>query len=181
MKRNIFIVLILSLALSISCQEKPEDDPVIPELPDAKPLVVHLEDKVVTDNVFAFDVFKATYNNSTEANVFISPLSISMAFNMVLNGAAGETSAEIREALRAKDYTVDDINEHSRSLRAALTSVDPSTNFSIANSIWYREGFSVKTPFLDVNRTNYDAEVKALDFSSPDAVTQINNWCAKQT
>jgi serpin B len=181
MKRNIFIVLILFLTLSISCQENPEDDPVIGKLPDAKPIVVHLEKKVTTDNVFAFDVFKATYNNSTEANVFISPLSISMAFNMVLNGAAGSTSDEILDALRAKDYTVDNINEHSRLLRAALTNVDPSTNFSIANSIWYRDEFPVKTSFLNVNRINYDAEVKSLDFSSPDAVTQINNWCAKQT
>jgi serpin B len=76
---------------------------------------------------------------------------------------------------------MDDVNEYSRSLRTALMDVDPSTELAIANSIWYREGLPVKTPFIDVNQTNYDAEVREINFSSPDALTQINGWCARQT
>jgi serpin B len=181
MKKIIYFAMIMFLTLSISCQKENGDGPVIGELPDAEPIVVHLEKKVVTDNAFAFDIFKATYAKSEDPNVFISPLSISMAFNMVVNGAAGVTFDEIVETLHAKSYKINDINEHSRLLRSALTSVDASTNLSIANSIWYQEGFPVKNAFLDVNRTNYDAEVRALDFSSADAVKIINDWCAKNT
>jgi serpin B len=181
MRKRIYFAVIMFLTLSISCQNENDNVPGIGKLPDAEPIVVHLEKKVVTDNAFAFDIFKATYAKSEDPNVFISPLSISMAFNMVVNGAAGATFDEIVETLHAKGYTIEDINEHSRQLRSALTGVDASTDLSIANSIWYHEDFPVKNAFLDVNRTNYDAEVRALDFSSADAVKIINEWCAKNT
>jgi serpin B len=183
MKKKFYFAMILFMSLSIACQNEDEnkDDELIAPLPDAKSITVHLKQKVATDNTFAFDVFKSTYTDSKEANVFISPLSISMAFNMVLNGAVGTTLDEILETLRAKDYTVSDINEHSRLLRSELIGVDPSTQLSIANSIWYKQDFPVKDVFLEVNRTNYAAEVNALDFSSSNAVKQINDWCAKQT
>jgi serpin B len=63
----------------------------------------------------------------------------------------------------------------------ALLSIDPLTEISIANSIWYREGFSVKQPFIDVNQNYFDAMVKSLDFSKPNAADIINNWCAEKT
>jgi serpin B len=53
--------------------------------------------------------------------------------------------------------------------------------FQIANSIWYREGFSVEQPFLDVNHDYYDARVTALDFDSPAAPATINSWVDQQT
>ncbi|MDR2026591.1 MAG: serpin family protein [Prevotellaceae bacterium] len=180
MKKKFYFTMILSMALCVACQNENENNEPTP-LPDAKPVAVHIRQKITTDNAFAFDIFKATCADSKDANIFISPLSISMAFNMVLNGAKGATSDEILETLRAKDYTVSDINEHSRLLRSELTGVDPSTQLSIANSIWYRQDLPVKNAFLEVNRTNYAAEVSALDFSSPDAIKQINNWCARQT
>jgi serpin B len=100
---------------------------------------------------------------------------------MTVNGAQGTTKDEMLTALRAQGYSMADINEYSRSLRTALVEIDPSTELAIANSIWYRVGFPVKTPFIDVNQTNYNAEVREIDFSSPDAVTQINGWCARNT
>jgi serpin B len=181
MRKKFYFVMILFVALCVACQNENGDDEPIGPLPDAEPIKLHIKQKVTTDDTFAFDVFKATFANSKEANIFISPLSISMAFNMVLNGAAGTTLDEILETLRAKDYTVSDINEHSKLLRSELTGVDPSTQLSIANSIWYGQDFPVKDVFLEVNRTNYAAEVNALDFSSPNAVKHINDWCAKQT
>ncbi|MDR1023453.1 MAG: serpin family protein [Prevotellaceae bacterium] len=188
MKKIFYFAAILFVALSGACQsehdsnnEKGAADEPAGALPDAKPIAGHIEQKVATDNAFALDVFKATYANSEETNVFVSPLSISMAFSMALNGAAGATFDEIADVLHAKSYAIDSINEHSRLLRSELTGVDPSTQLSVANSIWYRKGFPVKNTFLEVNRTSYAAEVSALDFSLPAAVTQINSWCAKQT
>lgn len=189
MKKIFYFAAILFVALSGACQsehdnnnekEEEKEDP-IGALPDVKPIAGHIEQKVATDNAFALDVFKATYADSEETNVFVSPLSISMAFSMVLNGAVGTTFDEIADVLHAKSYAIDSINEHSRRLRSDLTGVDPSTQLSIANSIWYRQDFPVKGAFLEVNRTSYAAEVSDLDFSSPAAVAQINSWCAKQT
>jgi serpin B len=176
-------ILMTALCISlVACQSGSDDESFNGELPEAEPIRLELAEKVETDNTFALDLFRTTCRYAKPAeNVFISPLSVSMALNMTVNGAQGATKDEMLTALRAQDYSLDDVNEYSRSLRAALMEVDPSTEFAVANSIWYREGFLVKAPFIDVNRTNYDAEVNEIDFSSPDALTQINGWCARQT
>jgi serpin B len=59
--------------------------------------------------------------------------------------------------------------------------VDPTTTFSIANSIWYRNTLTVKNNFISVNKDYYNAEVKSLDFNSPNAVKQINGWASDKT
>jgi len=180
MKKNVVIsLLIMACAACTSDNEE-----IIEPMGEAEPLTLTiLPEKVGTDNRFALELFQKTCKFAeANDNVFISPLSVSMALNMTLNGAEGQTADEMLTALQAEGYDIDDVNAYSRALKDALMKVDPSTEFSIANSIWYRnKGFTVKTPFLDVNKQNYDAEISALDFSSPDAVTTINNWCAKQT
>ncbi len=149
-------------------------------LTEEPPITLKKEEKVAKDNAFAFDLMRITRKHATETNVFISPLSVSMALNMTLNGAVGTTADEMRTALRETGYTMEDINEYNRSLREALLKVDPSTTIGMANSIWYRQEASVKEPFIQANRTYYDAEVKAVDFLSPAPLSAINGWCAKK-
>ena len=155
--------------------------------PDVKtagdiPLKVGMEKKVAQDNDFSFDLLRQTIaNNSNERNVFISPLSMSIALGMVRNGAGGATRKEIEEALQISGLSNDEINEYYKIMREGLLSVDPKTKLNIANSIWYRTGFPVKEPFLNVNRMYFNAEVRPLDFSEPGAVDVINDWCAKAT
>ncbi|MDR1406625.1 MAG: serpin family protein [Tannerella sp.] len=179
MKRMMQIAVAATMALYVACQS---DNDFNGELPDAEPLQLVLTEKIETDNTFALDLFRTTCSFAkTAGNVFISPLSVSMALNMTVNGAAGQTRDEMLDALRAGRYTMDEINEYSRTLRKALVEVDPSTELSIANSIWYRQGLTVKAPFTDANRKNYDAEIRETNFASPDAVKQINAWCAQNT
>lgn len=172
--------LLLSFFILFSCSS---EDATIAELPDADPIVLKakFDDKLKSNNEFAIDLFKATYKNENKTNLFISPLSVDMALGMTWNGAAGNTRTEMQAALRNQGYTAEDINEYAKSLREALINVDPSTKLAIANSIWYRAGFTVEQSFIDVNKTNYNAEIKNLDFSSPNAVKEINNWCATNT
>ena len=148
---------------------------------DAEPIFLELTAKIETDNSFALDLFKTTYQFSDAPNVFVSPLSVNMALSMTLNGAAGETLEEMKEALRAKSYSLDNINTYNKSLREALLKVDPTTTLSIANSIWYRNTFTAKQSFISVNKNYYNAEVKALDFNAPNAVKQINDWVSDKT
>ena len=175
-----FKIIPLFFFILLSCSS---DDASIAELPDAEPIVMkaQFENKLKNNNAFAIDLFKATYKNQDETNLFISPLSVDMALGMTWNGAAGETKTEMQAALRNQGYTPEDINEYAKTLREALINVDPSTKLTIANSIWYRSDFNVEQSFIDVNKANYNAEVKALDFTSPNAVKEINNWCATNT
>ena len=145
------------------------------------PVELKKAEKVARDNAFTFDLLRAVRKHTDKTNVFISPLSVSMALNMTLNGAVGATADEMRTALRESGYSTADINAYSRELREALLRADPKTTIGIANAIWYRQGATVKVPFIEANRTYYDAEVQALDFSSPSATATINGWCARKT
>jgi serpin B len=59
--------------------------------------------------------------------------------------------------------------------------VDPGVIFEIANSIWYRQDFTIRTEFLETNRTYFDATILPMDFSDPGTITSINNWVGDKT
>ncbi|MBV5342139.1 serpin family protein, partial [bacterium] len=62
-----------------------------------------------------------------------------------------------------------------------LPVIDPTTKLSIANSIWYKKDFSVKSDFLAINKENFNAYVKEIDFLQTWAKDTINNWCSVKT
>ena len=158
-----------------------DSDPAEP----AKPIVLTTRgaEKVAADNAFAFEFFRQTLATVPEAdreNAFVSPLSLTMALGMLYNGTSPDAAAEMATALGVADFTPEQINEHYRTLYKALLEADLRTVLAIANSIWAKEGFSVKPPFYDTNREYYDAEVRSLPFDAA-AVAAINKWCADNT
>ena len=157
--------------------------PIIEEVPPpVDPIVfaTRQEEKASADNYFAFNIFKEVSKESG-ANTFFSPLSLNMALGMLFNGASGDTRTEMAEVLGMAGFTETEINEYYQNLSQTILTVDPLTDISIANSIWYRDVFPVKKPFIDVNQTYFDALVQPLDFRSPDAADIINKWCADKT
>lgn len=136
---------------------------------------------VESDNRFGIKLFKKIVEAEGDKNVFVSPLSVSMALGMTFNGAAGTTEEAMRDVLELGDLTNEEINRSYKSLIELLTGLDPSVQFSIANSIWYRQDFNFKQTFLDLNRAYFDAEVTGLDFAAPGAAGIINAWVNRET
>jgi serine protease inhibitor len=140
------------------------------------------ESKIIAgNNEFAFDLFRTGNLAQHKANVFISPLSASMALGMTANGADGATYDEMHAALRLSGATREDVGSGYKSLIAMLRGLDPGTDFSIANSIWYEQAFPFHASFLDESKLYFDARVQALDFANPSAVTTINSWVSEHT
>ena len=54
---------------------------------------------VQADNSFGLKLYKALHEDNPTDNLFISPLSVSMALGMALNGADGETRDEMIRVL----------------------------------------------------------------------------------
>ena len=100
---------------------------------------------------------------------------------MTYNGAAGTTEAAMRSTLELDSMSVADVNVAYRGLIEMLRNLDPHVRFQIANSIWYKQGYTIEQPFLAANHDYYDAQVTALDFTSPTAPATINNWVSQQT
>jgi len=155
--------------------------PRITALPRA--LTAQEQQLIQADNRFAIKLLKEldAETRDTVPNLFISPLSVATALAMTYNGAAGTTADAMRATLELDSMSVGDVNESYRSLIQLLRNLDPHVQFQIANSIWYKQGYVVEQPFLAVNHDYYDAQVTALDFTSPTAPTTINDWVSTQT
>ncbi|MEO8560646.1 MAG: serpin family protein [bacterium] len=132
-------------------------------------------------NTFSFDLFRQLSAAQKDSNVFTSPLSASMALGMAMNGAAGSTYDQMRATLGFGTASEQEIDESYKSLIALLRGLDPAVDVRIANSIWYRTGFPFTQSFLDAGTNWFDAQVTALDFSSPSAPTTINTWVSTAT
>jgi len=182
MKQFIYYTLVAS-ALCVINACKTDEDPVMEDVNPAVPIELTLKqgEKVNADNRFAFTVFKEVSALATNPNTFFSPLSLNLALGMLYNGASGDTRTEMAEVLGMADFSEIEINEYYQKMSQSLLNIDPLTDISIANSIWYRSGYPVKQPFIDINQNYFDAVVKALDFDRPDAAAIINKWCADNT
>jgi serpin B len=136
---------------------------------------------IVGSNAFGFGLLRELDRTRADSNIFMSPLSASMALGMTMNGAAGQTFDEMRTALALGTRSGTEINASYRSLIDLLRSLDKAVDFRIANSIWYRAGFPFEQTFLDESRQFFDARVSGLDFGAPSAVPAINDWVNQST
>jgi serine protease inhibitor len=132
-------------------------------------------------NTFGLKMFRDMDRRNVGQNVLISPLSVSMALGMALNGARGSTEDAIRQTLGFAGMVTDDINSTYAELTAALTSLDPTVTMDIANSVWYRPELQVEQAFKDVNAAYFGAQIQSLDFSDPSAAGVINGWVSDAT
>ncbi len=134
------------------------------------------------DNTFSLNLFKTvSAGNPNSSNLFMSPLSVSIALGMTSNGAKGETLTAMQNTLDFKNYTQDQVNSYYNALITQLPELDPNTTLKIANSIWYRQSFNVLPQFTQTEGTYYKATVQALDFANPSSLNTINNWVSDQT
>ena len=133
-------------------------------------------------NAFTFALFRKVSDDSPVSNIFISPLSASLALGMALNGARGSTFDGMRTALQFGTATQGDINTSVQSLIALLRSIDPTVELDIANSIWYRNTVPLLPAFTGAAKTYFDASAAGLDFTNvPASLAIVNGWVSDKT
>ena len=143
---------------------------------------------VQADASFAFNLYHELASAS-QADVFLSPYSISTALSMVLAGARGKTAAQIENALGVGDTTAWDPARNLLATRMIETvpaqmngQVQPMT-LNTTNAIFGQSGYPFEQPFLDLLGRDYGAGLEAVDFGQhPEEARQaINAWVAQQT
>jgi serpin B len=181
MKRTAPLYLLLLIVIvSASCKKNDSK----PNLGPGMNLVFSSteQQQATADNAFTFNLFKTVQSaNNNGTNLFLSPLSVSMALGMTGNGAKGATLDAINNTLDFKGFSQDEINSYYNKLITDLPKLDPNTTLNIANSIWYRQGFSVLPQFIKTDSTYFHAKIQALDFGNPSSISTINNWVSEQT
>lgn len=176
------IALLSAAALLTSCEKEntvPED-----QLVERKDFVLTRSDLdfIQANNGFALDLFKRVTAKVDGKSTLISPLSVTVDFGMVNNGAVGDTRDEINRVLGYQEGTVDGLNAFCQSMLVQSGKVDPSTTLNIANAaVINKKWVPLKDSFTKTIQSNYDAEVIYKVFGQDDVMGLINDWCKEKT
>jgi serpin B len=149
--------------------------------------VARVSDEIIKNKLsmantqFSLKLLQEILKQDAGKNVFISPASIAIALAMTYNGASGETQKAMAQALELNGMSIDEVNQAYASLKQSLENADPKVTLNIANSLWLREGASLKDDFLQRNRTYFGADVTERNFADPATVAVINGWVKEKT
>lgn len=178
MKNSLLLLLvIISSFIFFQCNDQILESQKKPalQLTETEKKIASSSEEFGLELIRKMDAFEA------QKNIFISPLSISYALGMTLNGAKSSTYSSIRDVMGLNNLSQEDINYSFLSLTNSLSGIDPKVTFQIANSIWYKTGFEVEPPFLSSNKEFFDAFIKDLNFADPVAAGIINQWVNDKT
>jgi serine protease inhibitor len=132
------------------------------------------------NTAFAFDLFRQIVREQSDANVFISPFSVSTVLQMIENGAAGTTKQEMERVLHTDNLPTNVLNAACLSLNQSLNS-QTNVILELANAIWYKQGIALKPGFVSANKEFFHARLGAVDFGSPKSAQSINDWADRST
>ena len=177
--RHLLVSAGLLMLACIACN-KPGHSPDKECDPKTISLTTAQQNVIAAQNHFAFDyLHQALLHDPASNNKMISPFSIYLALAMVYNGADHATKDAMEEALRLHNISIDDLNSTCRAITEQLPEADCKVIMNIANSIWYRPGYSPLEGFLQATTNNFHAVVNP--FAQPDPAAAINKWVSDNT
>jgi len=138
-------------------------------------------DLIHSNTQFGFNIFNQLILEDKDQNIFISPLSILLALAMTYNGAVGDTSKAMADALEFSGFDLEELNTGFKDLMISIENADSDIELAIANSIWMNLGFEAKEDFIERNKKYFSSEVREIDFSDAGTVDTINGWIADAT
>jgi serpin B len=139
------------------------------------------QEKLASANMaFAFDLLKQIVAEQTNHNIFISPFSVSSVLQMVGNGAAGGTKAEMQRVLKTGGVPAETLNAACKDLNQSLNS-QTNVILNLANAIWYKKEFHLKPEFVSVNKQFFQADLAGVDFTKLESAQTINHWADVRT
>lgn len=172
------IVLFALFAVACGTSSPSEPSAPIDALPRA--LTAAEGEVVQRSNRFAFELMRRAAA-PRDKNAFVSPLSVSMALGLTMNGAANATLDSMRATLGFAGMPMADINAGYRGLIDLLRGLDPSTDMRVANSVWFRQEMTPDADFVATAQASFDAVARGIDFTSPGAPGILNDWANEAT
>jgi serine protease inhibitor len=136
---------------------------------------------VGANNSFALKLFNTLAEERQEKNLFVSPLSVSLAFQMAWNGARNETQAEIGRTLGILNLSEQQINRGANLLMRKLLKPASDIQLEVANAIFANDRFELLPEFVKKNQENFLAGVRSSHFQNGKTQAEINAWVSQQT
>ncbi|KAK5858143.1 hypothetical protein PBY51_002308 [Eleginops maclovinus] len=127
---------------------------------------------------FGYNLFRALAGREPSTNIFLSPISVSVALTQLSMGGSERAERQLFRALRY--HTLQDPQLHS-TLKDLLASVrTPGKGLSTAVRIYLSRRIRPKQEFLALVEQQYGVLPKSL-LGGPKDVSEINTWVSQET
>jgi serpin B len=144
--------------------------------PPVKPVSMNLTDSSAGFGIALTDRLLA---KPDAGNVFISPLSATLALSMAASAAEGATRASIMTTL-GLDPALDPSSQATLTIDRLMQS-DENAQLELAQAVWAQKGLKMNPTYVAQLRDAYRAQIASLDFNSPSAPKVVNDWVDKAT
>lgn len=119
---------------------------------------------------------------SDQGNVIISPLSVSIALNLLLQATNGSTLDELRAGMHLSDDKVTLANEFPEYLSLLHKNVGSNSTLSIANQIYIQNQYQLNGNFKMVIAQQFQSEIESVNFvDSKTSAATINRFVEEKT
>jgi serpin B len=156
-----FVVLV-ALAGCASARESPPAQP-----PGTYAPIAQLTRTAALDADGRFGADLLSKLGGSSGNAVLSPYSIAVALQMALEGARGETAAQMAKTLHMPGVSAAQLTATAASLRQDLAALDVPQKkviLRIANGMWPQAGYPIKASFTTSLRDGFGVDVRQLDF-----------------
>ncbi|XP_012881288.1 PREDICTED: thyroxine-binding globulin [Dipodomys ordii] len=133
---------------------------------------------------FAFDLYRRVSEETSDRNIFFSPVSISAALAMLSFGAGSSTQTQILEVLgfNITDTPMAEIQQGFQHVICSLNFPKTELELQMGNALFIGKQLKLLAKFLDDVKTLYETDVFSTDFSNVSAAQQeINCYVENQT
>jgi serpin B len=160
----------LILLVTACGTEATSNEPLPPPVPVARQVPADMAALTSAADAFGLDLLTAPAL-ADKTNLIVSPVSASLALQLVGAGAAGDTAAQINKVLHLPD-----------GVRPALPAFD-QTDLKPANTAWVQQGLTLKAGYTDTLRNRFSTTLNEADFirDNNGARDRINKTVADQT
>lgn len=132
-------------------------------------------------NQFGFRLLSEVASQSCNKNLFVSPVSIAIAFAMLCQGAEGETRRQIHDTFGLTGLDSEETTQAFTFLATLFNREQPEVELLMANSLWQSDTDPVNPCYVDEVRRFFGAENFNINFNQPDTAEVINGWVAEKT
>lgn len=133
---------------------------------------------VAADNGFGLALLNTLISGANGSNIAVSPLSVSLALQVLYNGAAESTQQAMAQTLELGTLELSQLNGDNAALQASLIDPDPEVELTIANSLWIDQAtYPVEPQFIQSDANYYAATVGDL----AGAPANVNAWVDAET
>ncbi|MCX7973564.1 MAG: serpin family protein [Candidatus Aminicenantes bacterium] len=135
---------------------------------------------VMANNSFGLALYRVL--SLEKGNQFLSPLSLSTALAMTLEGARDDTAVAIRRVLNLPaEETVRQTGFIQ--IRKLINQPGRKSQLNLANAIWIQKNFPLLKNYLEIIAKVYDGQATNVDFINRQEETRkvINKWTEEKT